>query len=294
MIVRAGCRSEHLRWLTGTPEFDLIIYAYEELPAALCVGGDVITFTGRKVAAWHELFAENPHLLTDYERIALLDDDLICTAADINAAFMIGARHGLSIWQPSLSWDSYYSYGVTLHNPLFTLRYVNFIEMMCAFFSVEQLVRVLPLFTLGYEISIDRFWCRMRPDWRGAYAVVDAVQFRHARPVGQVARARDEPHCRRGGTRNVYQADIDHIEVETGIVFQGPVAYCGVTSGGRRIGGRVLMALSAIMALGAARRSVDEKFLKPVIDHIRHILFRPIDNEPLDLSEIKARITKAA
>jgi hypothetical protein len=294
IIVRCGAGSQHGNWLDRERHYDVIIFGYEPLPAHLTDGAaEVIIMPGPKVVCWQKLLQTRPEILTRYQQIALLDDDLAGSAADINKLFAYGRSRGLSLWQPSLSWDSYFSYAVTLHNPTFRLRYVNFVEMMCPFFSAEQLRRALPLFGLGYEVNIDRLWCRLRPDWCKAYAIVDEVQFRHTRPVGLSAAAQGFGDGLRHRSGNRYQSMIDRAEQETGLYFRGPVAYAGEARNGQAINGRFAMALRTAALLRAARHRVNHRFYRPVADHLRHILTRPIDNEPIDLSLVTARVHEA-
>ncbi len=290
LIVRAGRNSAHKNWLADKRSFDLIVFGYEELPDELTSGADEsIIITGPKVAAWRKLFDQRPELLTRYEQIAMVDDDLLCTAHDLDTVFEYGRRYKLSLWQPSLTWDSYFSYGVTLHNPQFQLRYVNYVELMCPFFSADQLRRSLPLFTLGYETVIDRLWCRLRPDGDRAYAIIDAVQIRHSRPVGINAAAQGYVRDPKRKDGNMYQTYLDRAEIETGIVFHGPVAYAGITESGKPINGRFFMAMRALVLLRGAAQRVNNRFYRPVTDHVRHILTRPIDNGPIDLDAVIAR-----
>ena len=291
IIIRCGATSQHRNWLGATRHYDTLVFGYEPLPAGLTeAADDVVIMPGPKVVCWQKLLQERPELLTRYSQIALLDDDLVGSAADINKLFGYGRSRGLSLWQPSLTWDSYFSYAATLHNPLFNLRYVNFVEMMCPFFSVEQLRLTMPLFALGYEVNIDRLWCRLRPDWCKAYAIIDDVQLRHTRPVGLSAAAQGFGDGLPGHAGNRYQSMIDLAEHETGLHFQGPVAYAGETKNGDAVNSRFAMALRATALLGAVPRKVNHRFSRPVADHLRHILTRPIDNEPIDLSRVTTRI----
>ncbi len=294
VIVRCGAGSKHMPWLGAERQYDLILFAYEKMPKALLVGADeVILVPGQKVVCWQKLFAERPEFLTRYRQVALLDDDLTGSTQDINRLFEFGRANGLALWQPSLTWDSYFSYAITLHNPAFQIRYVNFVEMMCAFFSAEHLRRVLPVFSLGYELNVDRLWCRLRPDWQKSYAIIDAVQFRHTRAVGLQAQAHGFRMDLPKKDGSVYQSMIDLAEHEMGVFFHGPVAYAGVTAGGVQVTSRLAMALRSMVPLLGARQRRNHRFFRPVSDHVRHILTRPVENEPLDLAAVTARIAHA-
>jgi hypothetical protein len=279
VIVRAGKTSTHAGWLRGdAPGFDLLVVAYEPLPPELIEGAtSYVLLPGNKVYGWSQYLRENPDIFRRYDHIALMDNDLVCDAREINRCFAIGRQYKLSLWQPSLSWTSYFTYGVFLHNPLYLLRYVNFIEMMCPFFTSDHLQRCLPILSMGLETAIDRLWCRIRPDWRDAYAVIDAVQVEHSQPVGG---KRDEQ-----GFTTDYQVIIDKVEADLNVRFRGPVAYAGVSRAGKRLQGRWQMALRSSVTLAALRQSPNTGF-RPVTDHIRHNLTRPIDNDPVPIPGI--------
>lgn len=285
VIVRAGKQSVHPGWIDRRlePRFDVLVAAYEPLENELLAGAaESLLIPGRKVAGWHELFRRRPDLLERYDRIALMDDDLRCGPDDIALSFELGRRHALSLWQPSLSWDSHFSYAVTLNNPLFELRFVNFIEMMCPFFSSDHLARSLPLFSLGLETGIDRAWCRLQRDPHRAYAIIDAVRVAHTRPVGL-------NKAQQGFTeyKHAYQTVVSAFEADLGIPFRGPVAYGGISAKGRPIDGRLAMAARCLVpVLGWSRSVNDGWFWRPMVDHLRHILLRPTDNEQIDLARI--------
>jgi hypothetical protein len=118
-----------------------------------------VSIPGKKVDGWNKLFFRYPDVLVRYDRIALVDDDIITDTFSLNKCFDMGAAYGLAIWQPGLSFDSFATYAAFLANPLYKLRYVNFIEMMCPFFTSRQLQAVLPLFSMGFESGIDLVWC---------------------------------------------------------------------------------------------------------------------------------------
>ena len=113
VIVRAGKRSLHPGWVSpeASPKFDLLVTAYEDgVPGAESGNIARIDVPGPKIAGFRRIFAEHPELLDKYEYIALIDDDIAVTQQQIEETFAIGRQYGLSIFQPSLTWNSYYSY----------------------------------------------------------------------------------------------------------------------------------------------------------------------------------------
>lgn len=281
IITRAGRKSLHPSWISGKerPRFDLLICAYEEgvvAPGRADVA--VIPVPGRKITGFSEVFTDNPQLFDDYDRIALFDDDLETDAAAINQVFDISREYGLRICQPSLTPDSYFSYAVFLQNKAFALRYCNFIEMMCPVFSAQTLRDIQPLFDLGLETGIDLLWCRCFDMPWFKCAVIDAVAFKHTRPVGTTAPQQGFDNGR------VYDDEIVDALQMFGTTFSGPVVYAGVTAQGRLIGRPEQIALSALGQLGHWGKTPMEKprFFRSVTDHARHCLTRPVNLARVD------------
>lgn len=186
VITRAGRGSLHKSWLQSLADrnFDLLVAAYDEEALEPDADGVAHLFIpGFKVAGWRRLFEARPDIPDRYDRVALLDDDLETTARDISACFDIGAERALALWQPSLTWDSFATFGATLSNPCFHIRHTNYVEMMCPFFRSEELRRIVPLFGLGFESGIDLVWSSLIPD-PTRIAILDCIQIRHTRPVG--------------------------------------------------------------------------------------------------------------
>jgi hypothetical protein len=277
VIVRAGSRSLHPRWLVGAaPEFDLYVLAYAPTPAApAATYVEEVNVPGGKVAGWHEFLTARPEIFERYERIALIDNDVDCGAREINLAFRRGREHKLWLWQPSLTPDSYFTHAITLNNPLFAVRFVNFIESMCPFFTSAYLKECSALFGLGYETGIDLFWCRIRNESSYRFAVLDEVAVRHTEPVGAQA------HLRGFVGKNAnYQNVIDDMQTRFDIFFKGPVAYAGVLKRNRLVKGRVAMPLlSAAILRHYGATPTRGWFRKAAADHIRHNLTRPTDSD---------------
>jgi hypothetical protein len=189
VIVRAGKHSLHPAWIDGTgnerPDFDLLVAAYDE--DAMKEDVEHVKYRhipGSKVSGWNTVLNEYAGLVDTYRRIALIDDDIESDTRTLNRCFAIGKAHDLSLWQPSLSHDSFATYGASLQNERFLLRHVNCIEMMCPFFTIRTLRKMSPLFSLGLESGIDLVWCSAVREMGGKCAIVDACAVTHTKPVG--------------------------------------------------------------------------------------------------------------
>ena len=268
VVVRAGRSSKHAEWMQGeAPEFDLIIAAYEPIPDHLMERASRFELLpGPKFRGLHALFSKHPDLVAQYDLVALIDDDIECQARDTNQCFRIGLERGLSLWQPSLTYDSHFSHTITLHNRLFYLRYTNFVEMMCPFFRSDHLRAALPLFGMGYECGVDFLWSRLRDESDKAYAVVDAVQVKHGRLIGT--------QCEALGMKKGYPFELQRIQRDLDVRFRGPVAYAAIGVDGREIRGRSAMAMRIAPQFFVIPRAV-----YPLARHIGHTLVWPIEFE---------------
>jgi len=285
VIVRAGAKSLHPNWLTPeAPEFDLYVLAYEPPPASPDTTAiHEFSIPGRKIAGYNQFFLENPEILDRYSQIALIDNDILCTSKEINAAFRAGTEHGFWLWQPTLTLDSYFSFAILLRNPLLKLRYVTFIEMMCPFFSSEHLKLSLKLFGLGYETGIDRIWCRIRENSDRKYAVLDEVTVKHTLPIG--GRAHLQGFV---GEKRDYMVTTREVEQRFGAPPRRAVAYAALTKSGRLIRGRLPIALLSLIIYSGLFKNIRYGrlyFMKIVTGHIVRLLSSPIDNPKLNAFE---------
>jgi hypothetical protein len=281
VVVRAGRNSLHPSWIRGDgrADFDLIVVAYEQDAPDEPATTQSYYFAGRKIEGYNALFHRHQELFDKYEYIALFDDDLEITKADINRLFAIGRRYRLDLFQPSLTWDSHFSYAATLTSRKFKLRFTNMVEMMCPVFRATYLRQALPLFGLGYELGIDLIWSRITEDPWFRVAIVDDVVVRHRRPVG----ASKLQHT--FGPDGGYDDQIAMVLDKFQTTFRGPVTYAAVDRRGRAALSRFKIACASLWLLAAWRESPMRPydFLRFVTDHTRHCLSRPINLEPIDI-----------
>jgi len=140
---------------------------------------------GYKVAGYGAFLRNHLDVIERYDQIALIDDDIETDHRGLARAFELGRAHDLRLWQPSLSWDSYFSHAALLFHPASApVRNINFVEMMCPFFKRTALVEVADLFQIGAETGIDILWSNVLGEDIGKVAVLDGVSVKHTRPVG--------------------------------------------------------------------------------------------------------------
>jgi hypothetical protein len=273
IITRAGRNSLHQGWISDPRQqnFDLLVAAYDPTIMSSNKQGLFYRYIpGPKISGWMKLFREDVTLLDRYERIALIDDDIQATSADLSRCFDVGTEFPLLLWQPSLTLDSYATYGATLRNNNFRLRFVNFIEMMCPFFSSAYLRELLPTLELGFESGIDLIWCSISDETARSFAIVDEVSVKHTRPVGQ-------QKSMNGFVDRNYETDVRACLELFSTGWPACVASSGVSRHGDVVEPQFkvsMRTLSQILNIPRAPRGHRKDRLRYVSDHIRHQLTR--------------------
>jgi len=187
VFVRAGELTLHRDWLIGADRnWDLIVSWYGDTPYVPVSDEVVLVAKGWKWDVIAQQLQDRPELIEQYDYFWLPDDDIAADACRINQVFDLSASRGLSVSQPALTPDSYFSFLHTLQSPSFLLRYSTLIEVMVPCLSRDALKRALPYFAeVPSGIGLSALWTRFEADNFRKSAVLDAVTVRHTRPVGK-------------------------------------------------------------------------------------------------------------
>ena len=187
VVVRAGDQSLHRQWTSdlATRRWDLVVSYYgNDSDRYRGVDERRIDDKGQKYHGLHALFTRDP-FWRQYDYIWFPDDDLATEQGAIDNLFDSMASLDLALAQPSLSWDSFYSFFVTLQSPGFRMRTSNFIEIMAPCFHRPFLETCLPTFTENLSgWGLDWVWPRLIPADRERCAIIDTAVVTHTRPVG--------------------------------------------------------------------------------------------------------------
>jgi hypothetical protein len=187
VIVRAGNGSLHPNWLNGADRsWDLLVSYFGDDPDKY-KDQDVVRIDGKgpKWPALKALIESHREIIDRYDYIWLPDDDIACTARDINKLFEIARAKKLALCQPALTVKSYFSWGVTFRNPFTRIRYTNFVEIMVPCFERDFLWRCLD--TMGDNLSgfgLDFVWPKLLAATPERIGIIDAVAVTHTRPLG--------------------------------------------------------------------------------------------------------------
>jgi len=282
VISRIGAQSLHDVWLGHAEDrgYDVLLSAYEASISESADDGVFFEFRpGTKVAGYGEVFRAHADMIACYDYVALLDDDLTLSPADLRKLFEICALHDFKIAQPSLTHDSHFTFAALLHDPNWRLRYVNYIEMMCPVFRRDVLQEIAPLYELGYESGIDLIWCNAVSTSLQDFAVIDDVQVRHTRPVGSLKSANGFVGARR------YEDDIHALLARFGLPWLSCLPYAGVRRGGIVVRRRAPFLWSAIPLLFAIGRQRGwRQRARSVAVYWKHLLTRRALNLPLKVA----------
>jgi hypothetical protein len=188
VVVRAGDASLHPMWLSsrGERSWDLIVSYFGSDPNRY--RSDGITRVDAAGPKWHglfQLFRNQPGLLERYDYVWLPDDDVLISQHHINLMFETMRQHDLALAQPSLTPRSFFSWLITLQNPMTRLRWTNFVELMIPCFQSGLLQQCLPTFE-GYISGwgLDWVWPKMAGVEKHRVAILDRISATHTRPIG--------------------------------------------------------------------------------------------------------------
>ncbi len=255
--------------------FDVLVSSYED-DIPIVAHEKVFQIPGNrrtKVEGFSRLLRDYGDFIAAYRLVAFIDDDVAADAETLSQCFELGDELGLQIWQPALSHDSYFTYAALLRNPAYAWRYVNFIEMMCPFFSREKLAQVAFLYDQGYESGIDLIWCNVGRSGSRSFAVLDCCCVKHTRPVGG--------EMAKNGfvSGRSYETDIEKILGDYNAPWLSCIPYACVGRDGRIISSRLGMFLRSIPLLASVlKASFSTARMRAVVVYWKHLLTRRAEN----------------
>ncbi len=139
----AGDRSNVPDWIAGERDFDLWITYYGSDKRQLQRFEKIAQFVnqrkGSKFQNLFNLYINHQDVLSQYDHIFILDDDLIISTESLNEVFSIHKKYNLSISQPAFDRAGKVSHKITAYEKGTVLRYTNFVEVTCPLFTTEVL-----------------------------------------------------------------------------------------------------------------------------------------------------------
>jgi hypothetical protein len=190
LIVRAGDRSLHPRWLRGAPrKWDLHIsyFGRQDKPfGELAPGVTLSREAGPKWLGLKACMQNDASFVERYSHIGFPDDDLACDGQAWNTAFSVLDDIGADLGQPALDPRSFFSYDITLRRRWLKWREVDFIELMCPIFRTDFLRTVFPTWDLNKSSwGLDLLWREIARREGRKLVIVDAASVLHTRAIGK-------------------------------------------------------------------------------------------------------------
>lgn len=167
----------HNNWIGNNKNYDLFICYYGDSNDKFKEYSDYyIMHKGSKFQNLHYVYQNYKSVLDKYSYFFIPDDDIIISVAQINKLFDIIKVMDLWIIQPSFNIDSKISHRITLSNPKYKLRYVNFIEVGVPLFSKYALFKILNNYpTLLTCYGVDYFYIWLLGYDKLKYAIIDEI-----------------------------------------------------------------------------------------------------------------------
>lgn len=188
VILRAGDDSLHHGWIAQPDrDFDLFVSYYGKTQGQHQASADYYEMRpGPKWPCIAELLQHHPWLVDRYDAFWFPDDDIAATTDTINRMFALFHGFQLSLAQPALTRDSYYTWDTLLQQPDYMLRFCRFVEVMVPIFDRAALKACVHTFAESRSgWGLDWLWPQLcgkgRPD---SIAIIDATPVRHTRPLG--------------------------------------------------------------------------------------------------------------
>ena len=180
--VQAGPRFSTTSWFRPAQprSWDLMCnwYALEGLD--LRHGEIHLRQSGTKATAIHHVLLTAPDLLSRYDQLLFLDDDLAIRHAEIDQVFDAADQNGLAMFQPALLPGSHGVWRDLFRKNDTGVRRTTGVEIMMPGFSRQALLECAPLFSksisgFGLDFAISEYFRS-----RGMHCgVIDAVGVRH-------------------------------------------------------------------------------------------------------------------
>ena len=167
-------------------QYDLLLNYYTPPDLPPLPAEYVFVQSGTKVTAIHKLLCERPEVLTQYDFVLFLDDDIGLSTQDIDRLFAIMREAGLDLAQPALTRDSYGSFPALYRRKYRRgFRRLNYVEIMAPAFSRRALIANKDNFAKAISgFAVDTLigaLCRRL--FGDTVAVIDAVAAEHKRPI---------------------------------------------------------------------------------------------------------------
>jgi len=172
-------------WISEDRNFDIALIYYaneidEGVKKQLETYSDFLFFeSGFKYSIIKTVLTKNPELL-NYEYFWMPDDDVKLVKGGANKLFDLAKKYQLGLAQPSTKKKNT-SWKLLRHKAGVTLRYCNFVEVMCPLFSSKSLTACLETFSYSKSgWGLDFLWPTLIDE---KSAIIDDIVIFHSKKI---------------------------------------------------------------------------------------------------------------
>ena len=138
------------------------------------------------MAGVQDFFVHYPELLTQYSHFWLVEDDLFIPEQTAILIKSFAKIRGFSLFAPQISGDSYFNHCISVNNPGFLFRVVDFVEQMSPVFSRDLFKKCLPSFNENYSgWGFEWLWQKYVAESDCFTAALDCAVIYHTREGGK-------------------------------------------------------------------------------------------------------------
>lgn len=186
IVLRAGRSSIHRSWINAAKGYmDVAISTYDDADFS----ADPVAYhhhiPGGKFEGVHDFYQNNPGLIDAYDYHWLVEDDLVLPHRTIVRVRELLARFRFPLSAPALSYDSFFSWPITVSNDRMLFRGTEFVEIMAPLMSGDFLRDALPEMGQTYSgWGLEWLWAKLAEDRNSFAAIWDDAPIVHTRPLG--------------------------------------------------------------------------------------------------------------
>lgn len=147
VFTSAGNNSQLNHWLKGEKNFDLWISYFGDTENKYRELADYYMMRkGGKFPVLHYIYQQWQAIVSQYDAVFVLDDDLIFTGTDIGQLFETLMTENLTLLQPAFDKRGKVSFKLNEVQPFSKLRYANFVEVACPMFTQAELTNFMNVY----------------------------------------------------------------------------------------------------------------------------------------------------
>lgn len=147
VFTSAGNNSQLNHWLKGEKNFDLWISYFGDNENKYRELADYYMMRkGGKFPVLHYIYQQWQAIVSQYDAVFVLDDDLIFTGTDIGQLFGTLMTENLALLQPAFDKRGKVSFKLNEVQPFSKLRYANFVEVACPMFTQAELTNFMNVY----------------------------------------------------------------------------------------------------------------------------------------------------